>query len=444
MKLIALESENVKRIKAIRIEPKGNVFNIGGDTDQGKSSLLDSIIYAFCGEKSIPPKPIRKGCKSARIMADLGEMIVTRTFVRRDDDTFTTKLEIKSKDGAVYKSPQAILENLYGKVAFDPLEWMRLKPKDQLEMLKQLVGLDFSAEDNRRANRFSERTEINRQLKAKQSELAACPKIDGAPEAEVSVAELMEELKHSQAANADNQSRRDALEQEEETQEQFLIERVEAADNVERLKRELAEAEDQLAAATKRVNENETRLDGIRLTFGALIDDDVSVLETKISEADSVNSKVRQNKQHAALEAQCSHLEKQSAELTAVIENIDKYKSDAMAKAKFPVAGLGFDENGVTFNGLPFEQSGSAVKIKTSVAMGFAIHPKLPLALIRDGSLLGEADLEIVSQIAAECDPDAQVLIERVSKGAECSIIIEDGSIVGIEQKAELQTNGAN
>ena len=48
MKINKLEIENVKRIKAVRLEPAQNGLTvIGGNNNQGKTSVLDSIAMGF-------------------------------------------------------------------------------------------------------------------------------------------------------------------------------------------------------------------------------------------------------------------------------------------------------------------------------------------------------------------------------------------------------------
>ena len=81
----------------------------------------------------------------------------------------------------------------------------------------------------------------------------------------------------------------------------------------------------------------------------------------------------------------------------------------------------------VTLDGLPFNQASSAQQLRCSVAMGLAFNPKLRVMVIEDGSLLDEDSLAILSEMADEAD--AQVWIERVSEGEECTVIIEDGII---------------
>lgn len=50
MKINRLEIENVKRIKAVKLEPTANGLTIvGGNNNQGKTSVLDSIAWALGG-----------------------------------------------------------------------------------------------------------------------------------------------------------------------------------------------------------------------------------------------------------------------------------------------------------------------------------------------------------------------------------------------------------
>ena len=62
MKINKLEIENVKRVKAVRIRPSENGLTIiGGDNEQGKTSVLDAIAYALGGEKYRPTNLKREG-----------------------------------------------------------------------------------------------------------------------------------------------------------------------------------------------------------------------------------------------------------------------------------------------------------------------------------------------------------------------------------------------
>ena len=101
----------------------------------------------------------------------------------------------------------------------------------------------------------------------------------------------------------------------------------------------------------------------------------------------------------------------------------------AIENAALPVAGLTFaDDVGVKFGGVPFSQLSGAERLKVSLAMGIALNPSLRVLLIRDGSLLDEDNLKVVAEMAER--HDMQVWIERVGKGEECSVVLEDGCVV--------------
>jgi DNA repair exonuclease SbcCD ATPase subunit len=430
MKIIQLFAENVKRLSAVTIKPDGSTVVIGGMNGAGKSSVLDSIMYALAGGDSLPSKPLRNGTDKGQITVDIGEYVVTRKFARKDDDEVRSTLEIKTKEGFKATSPQAILDDLCGKMAFDPLEFSRLKPKAQLDAIRELVGLDFTDLDRKRAAIFDRRTDLNRQAKAKAAEFDACPAVD-APAEEVSVAALMDELKSREAINKENANTRQGGEDEENDHRQLIQEANDADLRVIELEKQLAEARKAAAEARHKVQDSELRLVGIRKHVASLKDADTESVRAQIAAADSVNAKVRQNAKRAQLKQTLADLEGDAQQLTEQISAIDKQKADKMAAAPFPVPGLGFDSQGVTFNGLPFSQASSAEQLRVSVAMGLALNPKLRVMLIRDGSLLDSASLAMVAQMAEEAD--GQIWLERVSEGDEVSVVIEDGHVKAVE-----------
>jgi recombinational DNA repair ATPase RecF len=80
MKIIELQAENIKRLKVVRIVPKGNTVVLGGDNEQGKSSVMDCIEMALGGAGRVPSVPIRSGATAGKIRLDLGELKVERAF----------------------------------------------------------------------------------------------------------------------------------------------------------------------------------------------------------------------------------------------------------------------------------------------------------------------------------------------------------------------------
>jgi hypothetical protein len=70
--------------------------------------------------------------------------------------------------------------------------------------------------------------------------------------------------------------------------------------------------------------------------------------------------------------------------------------------------------------------------------------PKLPVVLIRDGSLLDEDGLRLVAEMADA--RGAQVWIERVSNAGNIGIVLEDGYVKAKDEAptAEAQERAAS
>ncbi len=426
MKITRLTAQNVKRLTAVEITPDGSLVVVGGQNGAGKSSVLDSIMYVLAGVKSIPDRPIRDGAKSGTITVELdGERKLT---VTRKLTTSGGSLEIRMADGSKASSPQAILDELCGKIAFDPLAFTRLKPLEQAAMLRELVGLDFSAADDERKRLYDERTVINRDVKSLQAQIDAIPSDETAPKEEVSVADLMTELETAQATNRERADAIQVAAEAEQDISELAREAKQIVVDIENLRRQVRNAEDELNANAEARKKADAVATARRATANAKPAIDCDPITERITSADTVNERVRASQERKRLArdyvARCGD----SEGLDSQIDNIDANKQRDMTAAEWPVDGLGFNEAGITMNGLPFEQASSAESLRVSAAIGLALNPELPVLLIRDGSLLDESSLRMIAEMAAAKE-DGQVWVERVGEGAECSVIIEDGHV---------------
>ncbi len=254
------------------------------------------------------------------------------------------------------------------------------------------------------------------------SVLAELRHYDDAPAEEVSVAALM--AKADECAAAQREAERaytDAAYAARDVKNQALV--------VTRAREALVAAETRLGELQDVRAREQARYQSSLEAAGAF--DHVGI-KAEIAAANDRNAKVVANREYDAQRARRESLIRKSEELTRKIEEIDAAKAKTLGEAKFPIQGLAFDENAVTFRGLPFDQASSAEQLAVSVAMGLALNPKLKVLLIRDGSLLDEESLALVARMADEAK--AQVWIERVGDGAECSVVIEDGQLRGVTE----------
>lgn len=425
LRIVELRAENIKRLQAVEIHPSGELVVIGGRNAQGKSSTLDAIEMALGGASTIPPDPIRHGARKGRVVVDLGELVVERTFTPKG-----TTLTVTSKDGTPQKSPQALLDSLCSSIAFDPIAFARLEPKKQDEVLKRVLGLDFSELDSDRAELFAARTDTKRELKGLEARLDAMPVPEaGLPKAEQSAADILAEVEQRQAQRVENEKAR-AFVVELEREHRGLGSDLQALDRrIAELEEKLAEARSDREAVAERRDSLTASIERKREEVAALVDPDLDEPKARLATLEATNRKVRQVQERAKLEAEAKKLTARADELTGAIEAIDEKKAAALASAKFPVEGLGFDELGPTLHGAPLEQASQAEKLRLSVAIGAALNPRLRVMLLRDGSVLDDDGMRLLAELAQA--HGLQLWCERVGDRDASAIIIEDGMVRG-------------
>lgn len=430
-KIIQLKTENVMRLKAVNIKPDGSLVIIGGDNGQGKSSTLNAIAMALGGKDQVPPVPIHKGADKGSIVVDLGDMIVRRTFTPNGGGS----LVIEDKEKKRFPSPQALLDSLTGRLTFDPLSFLAQKPKEQLESLKTLVGLDFTAEDEERERTYNERTVVNREVERAQmtlSQAAHFPEIAGPADLTALNAEMREAQAHNEKLNglqtvANNA--KNALTVVDTQLKQATERQREITAEIEALKLKLKEQEEWKLKIEEKVLKLSTDYLNAKSEVEAFKPQDVQAVQQKLSDASEQNRKHATNTARAALVKTLADKKGESEKLTKAINDIDERKQKKLSAAKFPVDGLSFGAGEVLFGGLPFSQASEAERYRVSVAMAAAMNPKLRVALVRNGSLLDQKNMALLEQLATAYD--LQVWIERVGSADPSAIIIEDGMVKG-------------
>lgn len=417
-KLISLEATNVKRLRAVRIEFADGVTVIGGRNGQGKSSVLDSIEMALAGKKSLPPKPIREGEDSARIVLEMDTLRVTRKFTANN-----SYLEVAAKDGAKYPSPQSILDDLYNGICVDPVSFLRMPPAEQAEMLRRVAGVATDDLDGQFDEVYKERTLVSRDLKTQESTLRSMTYYHDAPKDEVSLRALHAEFDDADRDLHEAKDQWVKAERDIETHRQ-MKERIAEAE------RKLAEMRAEREAFSKKmltIKDEHKAMDRFEEARKR-----ISEIRTKIVNSEDTNERVRSNAAHARATEILESLKKKQAELNSELDAIRSEKAERVAAARFPVDGLSVSESGVVlYNGVPFSQASQAEKIRVSAAVGLSLNPSLPILLIRDGSLLDDDAMLGLRQIAEE--HGAQILVERVGQGDSMAVVIEDGLVAGSE-----------
>jgi DNA repair exonuclease SbcCD ATPase subunit len=432
MKIVGLQAENFKRLRAVNIKPDGSVVELRGRNGQGKSSVLDAIWAALAGKSAAPALPIRRGAEEARIVLDLGELVVTRIFRNGKDDQVTTTLSVTAADGAKYNSPQTMLDKLLGAAAFDPLGFSRLKAKEQFDVLRQFVpGVDFDLIQRQHDGDMERRRDINRQAQQARAAATVITLPPDTPAEPVDESALVAELETAGQKNTDIERRKQNRAAAVEAIAGKVSEGNRLLARVEELRAEIERLVAQAATVQQEATDLQTRLDNAEPLPEPV---DTSAIRDQITKARTTNANVAQAKAKAAHLAKAVDLEKQADDITAAMELRQANKVAAIAAAKMPVPGITFGDGEVLLNGVPFSQASSAEQLRASVAIAAAMNPKLRVIHVRDGSLLDAESLQLLSQFATE--NDLQVWAEIVDSSGATGIVIEDGAVKVAEAEA--------
>ena len=436
MHIVKVIARNVKGVSFVEVTPKKTTTVIGGNNRAGKSSFLDAIAYTLGGQKLCPLQPIKRGQKEAECSVELDgdparmlhPCVVTRKWWLTPKGDTKTELEITTKEGYRAPTPQQILDDVCGKLGFDPEKFLRMKPADQVAVLRELVHLDFSELDAEYKRVYEERAVINKQGVQAKAKFESAKLHQDVGDKPVSVSELMDELRKRQAVNQANS-------QEQREFDRIIRKRNDAMeavgarkDAVKAAEEALRKAEAALAGAEATAEEYARSVELARAKIGLLEDADTQSIEQQISQSEEVNRKVRENAQRAELEVMAKKLRADSQAKTDRLKAIEEEKERLTSEAKWPVPGLGFSTDGVTYNGLPFEQASSREQREVAVAISCELSPSLKFGFVKDGSLLDDEGLAEIAEIAAK--RGVQLFVERVGEGDECNIVIADGMVV--------------
>lgn len=407
MKIINLIAKNIKNLKAVEIHPEDNTVMLKGANGAGKSAVLDSILVALTGKRI--DQIIRNGEEKAEIILDLGEYVIRKRITEKG-----ATLDVTTKAGLTAPSPQGLLDNIIGKISFDPLAFSRMKPKEQSDLLKVLAGLNFSEIDEKSKAAYEERTATNRLLKESETLLNTMTKPEaGLPSEPVSFDEQFKKVKD---LNARRDDFKNSLDIKICTEKDITV-----------LKETIRQAEDQLSVLRDTLAKSESLLSNFVLPE-EVSEEQILAAEKELNKVSETNKKISASADYIRAKSNLDKYQKSSEDLTNEINEYQKQKEQMIAAAKFPLDGLAVDGDVVMFNGIPLERLSTGQQIRVSTAIAMALNPQLKVIMIREGSLLDDAGIEEITALAKE--RDYQLWIEKVEDGQPVGIHIEDGNIV--------------
>ena len=221
VKIMALEAENVKRIKAVAITPSPTGLTIvGGNNNQGKTSVLDALAWALGGDRFRPNAAQRDGAVApAHLKVTLSNGVVVERKGKNSTLTVT--------DPTGRRSGQQLLNAFIEPLALDLPRFMEASDKEKADILLRIIGIgtELHTRDLEIKALYDKRTftgQLAAQKKHFAEELISYP---DAPEEPVSASDLIRQQQEILARNGENQRKRNQLDKliDEKNQLNFTL-----------------------------------------------------------------------------------------------------------------------------------------------------------------------------------------------------------------------------
>ena len=426
MKINRLEIENVKRIKAVVIEPTANGLTIvGGKNRQGKTSVLDAIAYALGGESYRPSELQRDGS----LIPPVIHMVMNNGLVIERKGK-NSSLKVTDSDGN--KGGQQLLNEFVEQLAINLPKFMEASNKEKANTLLKIIGIgdQLSELEKNETEIYNERQALGRIADQKQKYAKEQPYYLNVPEDLVSPSDLIKQQQEILARNGENQRKRDRLSEITKAKHNLF-------DELQRIDQNIATLQKQKDALmgqyNQAVNDEETAMK----TVTELQDESTAELEESIANIEEINRKVRANLDKAKAEEDAAHYRRQYDELTVKINEIRKDKADLLQNADLPLPDLTVEDGELVYQGHKWDNMSGADQFKVSTAIVRKLNPKCGFVLL---DKLEQMDLDTLQEFGAWLEAEGlQAIATRVSTGEECSIIIEDGYVAGQEHPAMEQ-----
>lgn len=402
VKIDALEIENVKRIKAVKIEPTENGLTvIGGKNNQGKTSILDAIAWGLGGDKLKPSEPQRNG---SVVPPHLKFTLSNGLIVERSGKNSTLKVI----DPNGNKSGQQLLNSFVEQFALNLPKFLDATAKEKANILLKIIGVGdrlYQLESEETAL-YNKRHAIGQIADQKMKFAKEMKFFEGVPTEPISASELIMQEQEILAKNAENQRLRE---------------------NTKKLEEQANEISERIQADNKLLTKVLAQLETARKSTAFLHDESTAELEANIANIEEINRKVRANLERQKAKLDAEEYQMQYESYTKDIEAIRQERIAMLNNADLPLPGLSVENGELTYKGFKWDNLSGSEQLKVATAVVRKLNPKCGFVLL---DKLEQMDLDTLNEFSIWLKQEGlQAIATRVSTGDECSIIIEDGYI---------------
>jgi uncharacterized protein YdcH (DUF465 family) len=403
LRVSRLTERDFMRIDALDVIPgEKSLVVLRGPNKQGKTSAIRGLVAALGGKSFDPDEPIKQGAENGSTEVVLADKIADRLRVRvsyTPKGRYLTVHQIEGGEESKVTAAQGFLNELIGTLTYDPLEFMRSKPAEQLKMLMEAVGAlaTYNELRTRRKAMFDERAELNRRVKDYKARLKAEP--DPAPGENLerkSAENITEELGRAQEHNHKVESAIRRYEEYVRVTESKQKDLAALKKQVIQLEAEIEERLAKQKEASERVK-NAKRIE----TF------EISEMMTKIAEH---NAKCEQQERYRNTEQAMKSVEHAAKNKTDGMAAIDGEVGSILSESDLAqsIPGLVVTSDGsIEHNGVPVSQASGMEQLELSCSIAMATNPSLRVMCIDEGDRL---------------DPDAIARLKAIAEKNDCQV----------------------
>lgn len=407
--ITALEAENVKRIKAVAFAPSPTGLTlVGGNNNQGKTSVLDALAWALGGDRFRPDAAQRDGAIApAHLKVTLSNGVVVERKGKNASLTVT--------DPTGRRSGQQLLNAFVEPLALDLPRFMEASDKEKADILLRIIGVgtELHIKDMEIKSLYDKRTftgQLAQQKKHFAEELISYP---DAPEEPVSASDLICQQQDILARNGENQRKRTQLAQ--------------LSDLLERQKKVVADLEFQLTGEKQRLATMQADVKIAQTAAEDLQDESTAELEASIRSIEETNQKVRANLEKSRAEDEAAQYASDYDKLTGQIEDKRAERMALLNGADLPLPELSVEDGALTYKGKHWRDMSGSDQLRVAAAIVRRLNPDCGFVLL---DKLEQMDMTTLQEFSAWLEAEGlQAIATRVSTGSECQIIIEDGMV---------------
>lgn len=408
MKINRLEIENVKRVKAVKMQPSENGLTIiGGNNNQGKTSVLDAIAWALGGENYRPSEATRNGSVTP---PELKVIMNNGLTVERKGKN--SSLVVTDTSGQ-HRGGQQILNEFVSQLALDLPKFMDASDKEKADTLLNIIGVgpQLHELEQKETEIYQERVAIGRIADQKKKFAEEQTYYPEAPKDLVSAADLIKQQQDILARNGQRQQWRREMDQisDEIIRKQDEIEAT--SKKLSDLKMQLAELEEKDRTAQKSPKQLEL--------------ESTAELERSISDIEETNRKVRVNLDKDKAEDDAKVYAAQYTELSEKLNKVRSAKQELLKDAALPLPELSVSEGKLLYKGQCWDNMSGSDRLIVATAIVKSLNPQCGFVLL---DKLEQMDLNTLHTFGSWMESQGlQAIATRVSTGDECQIIIDDG-----------------